>query len=256
MAEVADPILQAFIEKEDREYQKYLESQRGLTEAKPVIKDTSAPIANVIAVFKKWLHVEEDYAIVGPMCAAIANFCPGEPDIVGIVGASGSGKTEVIRSLGTEENDLVFPVSTITEKTLISGYEDKTNEDLAPRLRGRLLTIKDFTSILSERDAVRSVIFGQFREMTDGYIYKEYGNGVIKNHQGLHSSVLFASTNAIERYYSMSSKLGQRMIFLRPRSDPTEAGRRAKANRGKEDEMRGEIHKVVHWSSVKPTTPL
>lgn len=241
MAEVEDPSLQAYIEEQmQREYEEYVR-------VKPVVEGTSAsasaPVAGVISVFKKWLHVAEDYVIVGPLCAAIANFCPGESDIIGIVGPSGSSKTEFIRSLGTKENDLVYPVSTITDKTLVSGYPE--SDDLAPRLKGRLLTIKDLTSILSSRDTVRSGIFADFREMADGYIHKEYGSGVIKDYQGLSSSVLFASTNAIEQYNSLYSSLGQRLIFIRPRGDPKKARERAKANRGSESAMRRDISNAV-----------
>lgn len=245
MAEVEDPSYQAWIEEQmQREYEEY---QRRLVRVKPVVEGTSAsasaPVAGVISVFKKWLHVAEDYVIVGPLCAAIANFCPGESDIIGIVGPSGSSKTEFIRSLGTKENDLVYPVSTITDKTLVSGYAE--SDDLAPRLKGRLLTIKDLTSILSSRDTVRSGIFADFREMADGYIHKEYGSGVIKDYQGLSSSVLFASTNAIEQYNSLYSSLGQRLIFIRPRGDPKKARERAKANRGSESAMRRDISNAV-----------
>lgn len=239
MAEVEDPSYQAWIEEQmQREYEEYVR-------VKPVVEGTSAsaPVAGVISVFKKWLHVAEDYVIVGPLCAAIANFCPGESDIIGIVGPSGSSKTEFIRSLGTKENDLVYPVSTITDKTLVSGYPE--SDDLAPRLKGRLLTIKDLTSILSSRDTVRSGIFADFREMADGYIHKEYGSGVIKDYQGLSSSVLFASTNAIEQYNSLYSSLGQRLIFIRPRGDPKKARERAKANRGSESAMRRDISNAV-----------
>lgn len=241
MAEVEDPGYQAWIEEQmQREYEAYVR-------VKPVVEaasaSASAPVAGVISVFKKWLHVAEDYVIVGPLCAAIANFCPGESDIIGIVGPSGSSKTEFIRSLGTKENDLVYPVSTITDKTLVSGYPE--SDDLAPRLKGRLLTIKDLTSILSSRDTVRSGIFADFREMADGYIHKEYGSGVIKDYQGLSSSVLFASTNAIEQYNSLYSSLGQRLIFIRPRGDPKKARERAKANRGSESAMRRDISNAV-----------
>jgi hypothetical protein len=241
VAEVEDPSYQAWIEEQmQREYEAYVR-------VKPVVEaasaSASAPVAGVISVFKKWLHVAEDYVIVGPLCAAIANFCPGESDIIGIVGPSGSSKTEFIRSLGTKENDLVYPVSTITDKTLVSGYPE--SDDLAPRLKGRLLTIKDLTSILSSRDTVRSGIFADFREMADGYIHKEYGSGVIKDYQGLSSSVLFASTNAIEQYNSLYSSLGQRLIFIRPRGDPKKARERAKANRGSESAMRRDISNAV-----------
>jgi hypothetical protein len=131
----------------------------------------------------------------------IANFCEGSPDILGIIGPSGSTKTELIRSLGETQNQYVYPVSTITEHTLVSGHKD--SNDLVPQLKGRILAIKDLTSILARKEDVRAAIFADFRELTDEYIRKEFGNGIAKEYGGIHSSILFASTTAIERYYSM-----------------------------------------------------
>jgi len=208
-------------------------------------------VKELLETFKKWLYVAEDYNIIGPSVAVMANFCPGEPDIIGVIGPSGSIKTELVRSLGETQNQFVYPISSITEHTLVSGH--KESRDLLPQLKGRLLTIKDLTSILSKKEEVRSQIFADFREITDGYIRKEFGNGVVKEYSGLHSSILFASTNAIERYYSMYANLGQRIIFLRPRNDSEKARERAFQNRGKQKEMRQELHvtMVRFVSSIK-----
>jgi len=207
-------------------------------------------INELLDVFKKWLYIEEDYNIVAPMCAASANFCPGDPDIVGIIGPSGSTKTELIRSLGESQNEFVYPISSITEHTLVSGH--KESKDIIPQLKGRLLTIKDFTSILAKDEKVRSQIFADFRDFTDGYLRKEWGNGIAKEYRDIHSSILFASTNAIERYYSMYANLGQRMIFLRPRNDSEKSRERAFQNRGKQKEMRQELHAIM-WKFISST---
>jgi DNA-binding transcriptional ArsR family regulator len=125
----------------------------------------------------------------------------------------------------------------------VSGYDE--SNDLIPRLNGRLLTIKDLTTILSKNKESSSQIFADFREMTDGYIKKEFGNGVTKEYHGITSSILFASTNAIEHFNSIYSSLGQRIIFQRPKNNRTEAMKRAQANTGKESQMRSEISEVV-----------
>ncbi len=197
-------------------------------------------IQELMSTFKKWLHIQEDYNVTALFTASVANFCEGSPDIVGIIGPSGSNKTELIRALGETQNEYVYPVSTITEHTLVSGHKD--SRDLVPQLKGRILAIKDLTSILARKEDVRAAIFADFRELTDEYIRKEFGNGISKEYRGIHSSILFASTNAIERYYSMYSNLGQRMIFIRPRNDPKKARERAFQNRGKQKEMREELH--------------
>lgn len=195
---------------------------------------------NHLTTFKKWLAIKEDYNIIAPLCAFIGNFVPGESDIVGIIAPSGSTKTEILRSFGEHENQYSYPISSMTEHTLVSGHED--NIDTIPILRHRVMLIKDLTSVLAKKEDVRSGIFADFRDITDGHIRKEFGNGIKKEYLNIHSSILFASTNAIERYYTMYSNLGQRMVFVRPHNDPKEARIQSEKNRYSLDQMRKELH--------------
>ena len=201
------------------------------------------PVNAVLEMFHKWYYIEEDYSILGPIAFVISNYLPGDHDVCFLVGPSGSTKTTTLRSFGETANDFVYPVSSITEKTLVSGLPE--SKDLIPRLNGRAVIIKDFTSIASKKDDSQAQIFADIREITDGYIKKEFGNGVIKEYHGINSSFLCACTNIIERQYSMHSQLGQRAIFMRPRNDPVEARKRATQNRGHEDVIRSEIHEVM-----------
>jgi hypothetical protein len=200
-------------------------------------------IQDTLKTFKKYIYSEEDEMITVPLAEVISNFAPIEPDIMGIIGASGSSKTELIRALGELENQYVYPVSSITSHTLVSGLE--TNIDLAPMLRGRLLTIKDFTTILAKNKDMVSEIFADLRELTDGHIGKDFGSGVKKHYTGIHTSVLFGCTNAIEAHYSLYSVLGQRIIFFRPRNDRRKAMFQAMKNAGKETAFRDELHKTT-----------
>lgn len=205
--------------------------------------DTTCSLSELEEVFGKWLYIQEAYNLTSFFTGVIANFCDGSPDILGIVAPSGSNKTELIRALGETQNKYVYPVSTITEHTLVSGHKD--SRDLVPQLSGRILAIKDLTSILARKEDVRAAIFADFRELTDEYIRKEFGNGIAKEYRDIHSSIIFASTTAIERYYSMYSNLGQRMIFFRPKNDPKKARERARQNRDKQKAMRAELHDVA-----------
>ncbi|VVB86214.1 Uncharacterised protein [uncultured archaeon] len=205
------------------------------------IEQNPITIHELLDVYKKYLYIEENESITIPLAETISNFAPIEPDIMGIIGASGSSKTEVIRALGELENQYIYPVSSITGHTLVSGFED--NVDLAPSLRGRLLTIKDFTTLLAKKKDEVSEIFADLRELTDGHIGKDFGSGVKKHYTGIHTSILFGCTNAIEKYNSMFSLLGQRILFFRPRSDKKKAMYQAMKNAGKESAFRDELHK-------------
>lgn len=207
------------------------------------IPDEEMPLETLLATYKKRLYIQEDYNLTAPLCAFIGNFLPDEPDIMGLVQPSGSLKTEILRAFGETENQYAYPVSSITDHTLVSGHED--NIDTVALLRNRILVIKDLTTLLAKKEDIRSAVFADFRELTDGYIKKEFGNGIKKEYKGIHSSILFGCTNAIERYYSMYSNLGARMMFIRAKNDPKEARKKAGENRGRTKEMREELHKAM-----------
>jgi hypothetical protein len=197
----------------------------------------------LLKTFRKWLYIRDEYDVSSSQCAFLSNFFPGDPDIIGLIQPSGSDKTEKLRCYGETENQYCYPLSSITEHTLISGHKD--NVDTVSLIRGRAIVIKDLTSILSKKEEARSAIFSQFREITDGYLRDEWGNTVKKEYTGLHFTIVFGSTNAIERYYSMYSNLGQRMVFMRPENDRVKAREKSEDNRGKKDEMRKELHAVT-----------
>jgi hypothetical protein len=192
------------------------------------VVDGPKTIEELLEKFHGNLYFEEDYNVTGPVCAFLCNFTPQDPVIIGIIGPSGSIKTEMIRSFGEVQNQFCYPLSSITENTLISGMDK--NIDTIPLLRGRVLTIKDLTTLLSKNDDIRSAIFADFREFNDGFIHKEFGNGVKKEYHDIHSAILFASTPAIERYYSMYAHLGTRMLFMRPQNDPIKARKKSREN--------------------------
>jgi hypothetical protein len=193
-----------------------------------VIVEGPTTIEALLPVFHEHLYIEEDYNVTGPICGFLSNFTPQDTIILGIVGPSGSIKTEMIRSFGEVQNQYCYPLSSLTEHTLASGLEK--NLDTIPLLRGRVLTIKDLTTLLSKKEDVRSAVFAQFRDTSDGYVHLEFGNGVKKEFHDIHSAILFAATPAIERYYSMYADLGTRMIFMRPQNDPVKARKKSEEN--------------------------
>lgn len=239
-------------ENKKQNYQEFKEGKKSKKIKEPVylpeipteeISREPITIEELLTTYRKYQYIEEEEEITIPLSEVISNFAPIEPDIVGIIGASGCGKTEVIRALGELENQFVYPVSSITGHTLVSGFED--NVDLAPSLRNRLLTIKDFTTLLAKKSDEVSEIFADLRELTDGHIGKDFGSGVKKHYTGIHTSILFGCTNAIEKYNSMFSLLGQRITFFRPKSNRKKAMMQAMKNAGKETAFRDELHKTT-----------
>ncbi|MCK5344483.1 MAG: hypothetical protein KAR20_13810 [Candidatus Heimdallarchaeota archaeon] len=201
----------------------------------------SNTVEAILYDFETVYHVGETVNITIPLAYYISNFSLSEPDALGIIAPSGSNKTELLRIFGEKEDERIYPVSSITAHTFVSGY--KENQDLVPLLKGRLIVIKDLTTILSKNKNIVSEIFADFRDVLDGYVKKVFGNGEIKEYSGIHSCILFACTNAIERHYSLYSVLGQRIIFFRPQNDRTTSRRQATKNAGHEIEIRIKLHK-------------
>ena len=143
----------------------------------------------------------------------------------------------------------MYPLDNLTSHTLVSGLVKA--RDVIPDLEGRLITIKDFTSILSKQKDERTAIFSDIREMLDGYLNREFGSGKKVSYKGIHSSWLIGSTNALEGYYTLNATLGQRMIFFRPINNGEKAREKAGRNRKHGKELREDL-KAAATQCLKP----
>ena len=107
------------------------------------------------------------------LATVVAHNYPGDPVWLFLVGAPGSAKTEIIRTLRTSKT---YSLSSLTQHTLISGLKTKGDDpSLLPKLDGKVLVIKDFTTVLSGRRDVRTEICGQLRDIYDGFCEKSFG---------------------------------------------------------------------------------
>src|SRR5262249_3454596 len=115
----------------------------------------TAPVtlAQVARVFRRWLYINDLGLLYAGVGTIAANYSPGDPTWLMLVGPSSGGKTEVITAMGGLPH--VRCTSTLTESALLSGTAKK---DKAKSAKGGLLreigdfgilALKDFTSILS-----------------------------------------------------------------------------------------------------------
>ncbi len=177
------------------------------------------------------------------MAVAIAIWLPGDPLWLQLVGPPGATKTETLRAL---TGPAVHTLSTLTPQTLISGFKgDGDKIDLLPRLDGKLLIIKDFTSILSKKPEDSAAIFSDLREAYDGYLEKSFGSGV--GTKGYHSrfGLIAAVTPDIDRFRTVHQLLGERFLRIDIHTDAHAAIERASELEGREAEMRGELQEVL-----------
>jgi hypothetical protein len=206
-------------------------------------------LKQVREVFMKWLFLTDTDAIETIMAVHISQIIDGPPIWMFLVAPPGGAKTEIIGALSL--CDQTYMTSSLTPHALISGANFKNMPDpsLIPRLDGRVMVVKDFTSILSMRDADKDEIFGILRDAYDGKCGKVFGTGVERNYKS-RFTVLAAVTPRIYDLSSQHQSLGERFLKyssghnLRHTSE-RDIIRRAIDNINRETEMKWQLSDAV-----------
>ena len=222
-----------------------------------ISKTTELPLKPValnelFSTFKKWLHLPS----IDPLCilfgTLMANKLPGDPIWLFAIAPPGGAKSELLGSLSDLEE--VKALSSMTPRTLVSGVYSKSGRDpsLLPKLNGKILIIKDFTTIMSMHYTERDEIFGVLRDVYDGYFEKVFGNGVVRSYTSKFG-IIAGVTTAIETFNLVHSSLGERFLKYRitgnwDRSSEDAKISKALANMGSENEMHMNLRsKVVRF---------
>jgi hypothetical protein len=209
----------------------------------------AAPIGinQAVATFKRWLHLTSPRPLYVAWGTAAANRLPGDPVWLLHVGASGAGKTEIVRSFDSLPE--VIEVSTITETGLLSGTSTRERADDATggllRQIGAMGTVvvRDFTSVLSmDRDHLARIL-AALREIYDGRWQRHLGadGGRVLEWEGK-VGLLGGVTGYIDRHFSVMSQMGERLLLhrLRP-GELTPIVKQALMTVGQEEQMRSEL---------------
>jgi hypothetical protein len=200
-------------------------------------------------VFNKWLFLNNTDAIETVMAVHLSQIIDGPPIWMFLVAPPGGAKTEIIGSLSL--CDQTYMTSSLTPHALISGANFKNMPDpsLIPRLDGRVMVVKDFTSILSMRDADKDEIFGILRDAYDGRCGKVFGTGVERNYRS-RFTILAAVTPRIYDLSSQHQSLGERFLKFSSghnlkHTSERDIIRRAIDNINRETEMKWQLSDVV-----------
>lgn len=137
-----------------------------------------------------------------------------------LVAPSSSGKTELLRPimrLGFSNE-----VASLTSRTLVSGMKSPAgakSNSLLLRLRhlddyDPLIVIKDMTTVLNLQKEECAAVMSQLREVHDGSIVAQYGNGLAVEWKG-RVGVVAAVTYAIEQAMDDASKFGDRFVYFK-----------------------------------------
>lgn len=224
-------------------------------EAKPkeaaVPPPSPVPIDQAIAVFKKWLHLDDDAPMLAVAATVAANNAEGDPAWLLLVGPPSSGKTETLQA--TAPLPYVHPVATITESALLSGVSrrDRTKDATGGLLRQvgdyGIILCKDFTSVLSQNKDSSAAALAALREIYDGSWHRPIGTdgGRVLSWSGK-CGLIGGVTPSIDRYGQVVGALGDRYLLLRlPDVDPVAMARSALAHGGNQRQMRAELAEAM-----------
>lgn len=205
--------------------------------------------ADVVRVFKKWLFLDSTDAIELMLSVVLSQYMDGPPIWLFLVSPPGGAKTETLTSLAKVPN--VYMTSSLTPHALISGANWKGDQDpsLIPQLNGKIMVIKDFTSILSMRDVEKDEIFGILRDAYDGRCGKVFGTGVRRDYKSKFT-VLAAVTPRIYDLSQQHHSLGERFLKVTIGDNLVHMSerdiiRRAIENVDRDTDMKFELQDVV-----------
>ncbi|MCW3994900.1 MAG: hypothetical protein NWE98_01970, partial [Candidatus Bathyarchaeota archaeon] len=91
-----------------------------------------------------------------------------------IVGASGSGKTEMMRLM--EKWRYTYTIDELTQASFISGYKPEEGKyGIFEEFNNKTVYVKDMSDMLTGNKDERNAIFGKLRNAYDGYLEKGFG---------------------------------------------------------------------------------
>jgi len=210
---------------------------------------TAAPmsLADALAVFGRWLHLDDEAPVLAVAAVMVANLADGDPVWLLIVGPPSGGKTEILTAC--TPLPCVIPAATISEAALLSGTSRKERaKDATGGLLRQvgsfgILLAKDFTSVLSQNKDTAKQAMAALREVYDGRWDRPVGTdgGRVLTWEGK-CGLVGGVTPSYDRYSAVISALGDRFMLLRlPDVKAGEQALSALDNSEHEKQMRTEL---------------
>jgi hypothetical protein len=194
--------------------------------------DTTSPVAEVEAIFARWIRDTDPIPTRAVLAAYVANRkLDGDPVWLMLVGGSGVGKTERLTPLAVMP-DVILESSISGPAALLSGTGKKERaKDASGGILRKLpngegvLVLKDFTSIIDMHRDSRAEILAALREVYDGRWDRSVGTegGRTLTWTG-HLGLIAGCTTAIDAAHSVVSVMGTRFMLVRLQGDQDIAG--------------------------------
>jgi hypothetical protein len=209
----------------------------------------SCELEDVLDAFGELLILPDSAPVKIALASIVANYAPGDVVWPLLVGPPGCGKSEIVTAL--RDAPSVWPLSSLTPQTLLSGYERK-GKDKGPPASMLLqvgpfgiLAFKDLTTVLTMHREARSQIIGQLREVADGSTEKSFGNGLRLEWRGK-LGLIAGVTPVIDEQHAFLAVMGERFLLFRmPEVARRDIAHRSLKRRGREEELRERIRGLV-----------
>ena len=175
---------------------------------------------DILKSYKKVFETDDDGSIALIAAILVGSKLKTAPVWLYLIGPSSGGKSALIEAFAKVE--FITQVSDLTANTFLSGMSNRSKEtSLLLKLGNNfVITMKDFTTILSKSAETQEAIISQMREIYDGFITKETGTGESlkwggdpkKGEEKGHATFIMASTEGIYTVQEKFADMGTRAI--------------------------------------------
>lgn len=183
----------------------------------PPNEDRPVVLEDIISKFREFFVLKDEGVVPLVMASFISNRLStvNAPVWLLLVAESSGGKTEIIDMFSELSNDtykLAYHVSDLSPQTFISGMQNGATEtSLLHKINGRMVFIKDFTTLLQKNKEARREILSQFREIYDGAFNKDFGTGKAVHWKGRIGIIAGLTPPALETMAQYAS-MGERFL--------------------------------------------
>jgi len=186
----------------------------------PEVVEGDLDLEKEFAVYQKWMHLPDEHVLEIMFGSIFANlYISGDPVWLFLVAPPGGSKSELLMSL--VKCIQITCLTSLTPHSLISGYtwgSEGKDPSLIPQLDGKILVLKDFTTITSMHFAARDEIFGILRDVYDGKTEKQFGTGLRREYTSKFG-ILAGTTPVIDSFSTIHQSLGERFLKYRIQID-------------------------------------
>ncbi len=209
-------------------------------------------IGDVVDAFRKWLFITDEFAqtIEVVLATVIAHQISGDPLWLILIAPPASGKTELMNALDAIGE--IVSIDSFTPAALLSG-ERRSREDedpsLLPRLDGKIVLMKDFSTITEMPSETRSQVLTFLRRAYDGELARHVGvnvgkRGRLEAHPRF--TIIAAATPVVDQASSVWASLGERFLRWRvTHGERRELATRALDELTEKERMRQELRDAV-----------